>query len=435
MGLATFSGGVHPPDRKELSESAPISSLTPPQRVIIPLSQHIGAPCKALVDIGQDVKVGMQIGNPEGFVSAPVHSSVAGKVIAIGTFPAPNGRMVPSIVIENNNTDEWVLINEDTSYIERSPEELKDRIKAAGIVGMGGATFPAHVKLSPPKEKPIDAVIINGAECEPYLTSDYRVMIESPEGVVEGLKILMKVLGVKKGYIGIENNKPEAIKTMEGATTKDSDIEVWPLEVKYPQGAEKMLIKAILNRDVPAGGLPMDVGVVVHNVGTAYAIYESVRYGKPVIERVVSVTGNGVKEPKNLRVRVGTPIAQLIEECGGFIDGTVKIISGGPMMGFAIYTLDVPVTKGTSGIVVLTDIEVVHTDKFSPCIRCGSCIDACPMGLMPSMLSILSEKEFYEEAKEYNVFDCFECGTCAYVCPSKRPIVQQIRLIKSQVKP
>lgn len=436
MGLATFKGGIHPPDKKVLSANSPITSIKQPSIVVIPLSQHIGAPCKPLVSIGQEIKKGEIVGEPGGFVSAPVHSSVSGKVIAIAEFPNAMGRMVNSIVIENNMKDEWTALKDAPDYMALSAEELKEKIKAAGIVGMGGATFPAVVKLSPPKEKPIDAVLINGAECEPYLTADYRLMLERPKDIVEGLKVLMKVLGVQKGYIGIENNKPDAISKMKEAVTGESGIEVHALEVKYPQGAEKMLIKAILGREVPPPpGLPMDVGVVVHNIGTTIAIYESARYGKPLIERIVTVTGEGINEPKNLLVTIGTKVSELIEECGGFKDGVGKVISGGPMMGFAISSLDVPVTKGTSGILVLPEAEVTHSEDFGPCIRCGRCIDACPMGLIPSMLSIYSEKGFYEEAKEYNLFDCFECGSCTYVCPSKRPIVQFVRLAKSMTKP
>lgn len=436
MGLATFKGGIHPHDKKELSADRPIVETKPPQRVIIPLSQHLGAPCKPAVSIGQEVKKGEMIGEPGGFVSAAIHSSVSGKVIAIGEFPNAMGRMVTSIVIENDGKEEWATLKDNPDYMKLSPDELKEKIKAAGIVGMGGAAFPTVVKLSPPKEKPIDTVIINGAECEPYLTADYRLMVERPDEIIEGLKILMKILGVNKGFIGIENNKPDAIEKMKVLAKNEPNIEVWALEVKYPQGAEKMLIKAILDREVPLPpALPLDVGVVVHNVGTTIAIYEAVRYGEPLIERVVTVTGEGIREPKNLIVKIGTLISQLIEECGGFKDGAGKVVSGGPMMGFAIPSLDVAVTKGTSGVLVIPEKEVVHTEDFGPCIRCGQCIDACPMELMPSMLSIYSEKGFFEDAKAYNLWGCFECGSCAYVCPSKRPIVQFIRLAKSLVKP
>ncbi|MCL5977306.1 MAG: electron transport complex subunit RsxC [Nitrospirae bacterium] len=435
MSLATFKGGIHPPDKKELSKGRAISNTKPPKRVVIPLAQHIGAPCKLSVNVGQEVKKGEIIGAPEGFVSAPVHSSVSGKVIAIGEFPNAMGRMVMSVVIENDGKEEWTALKDNPDYMKLSSEELRGKVKDAGIVGMGGAAFPAHVKLSPPKEKPVDVVILNGAECEPYLTADYRLMLERPQEVVEGLKVLMKILGVNKGFIGIENNKPDAVEAMKNAASGESNIQVCALEVKYPQGAEKMLIKAAVGREVPPRGLPMDVGVVVHNIGTATAIYEAARYGKPLIERVVTVTGEGIKEPKNLMVKIGTLVSDLIEECGGFKSEAAKVVSGGPMMGFALYSLDVPVTKGTSGILVLPEEEVVHAEEFGPCIRCGRCIDICPMGLMPSMLSVLSEKGFYEETKEYNLFDCFECGSCTYVCPSKRPIVQLVRLAKSLVKP
>jgi electron transport complex protein RnfC len=435
MGTATFKGGIHPPDKKELAANSLIIDAKAPKIIVIPLSQHIGAPCNAVVSIGQEVKKGQVVGEPAGFVSSPVHASVSGKVVAIGEFPNAMGRMIASVVIENDGKEEWTALKDNPDYKSLSPEELKEKVKAAGIVGMGGAAFPTVVKLSPPKEKTIDAVLINGAECEPYLTADYRLMLEKPKEVIEGLKILMKILGVQKGYIGIEDNKPEAIVAMTKEASGEAGIAVITCHVKYPQGAEKMLIKAVLGREVPPRALPMDVGVVVQNVGTALAIYEAARFGKPLIERVVTVTGEGIKQPKNLMARIGSKVGDLIEECGGFRDGVAKVISGGPMMGFALSSLDVAVTKGTSGILVIPEEIVTHTEEFGPCIRCGRCIDICPMGLMPSMLSVFSEKGFYEEAKEYNLFDCFECGSCAYVCPSKRPIVQFVRLAKSMVKP
>ena len=435
MGIISFKGGIHPPGKKELSSQKQIVEATPPDRVVIPLSQHLGAPCKPLVAIDQAVKKGEMIGEPGGFVSAPVHASVSGKVIAIGEFPNAMGRFVASIVIENDRNETWTSLEDNPEYEGLSPDHLKEKVKQAGIVGMGGAAFPSVVKLSPPKEKPIDTIILNGSECEPYLTGDFRLMLERPKEIIEGLKVLMKILCVQRGFVGIEDNKPDAIKAIRETVKGEKNIELRVLQTKYPEGAEKMLIQVMTGRKVPPRALPMDVRVVVHNVGTAYAVYEAARYGKPLIERVVTVTGEGIREPKNLKVKVGTLISHLIHDCGGMKEEKVKVISGGPMMGFAIPSLEVPVTKGTSGIVVLTEREIVHTDKFQPCIRCGRCIDACPMGLMPSMLSIYAERGFYEGAKEYNLFDCFECGCCTFVCPSKRPIVQLIRIAKSMVKP
>jgi electron transport complex protein RnfC len=432
----TFERGIHPRDSKELTASNPAKKAHLPKRVVIPLSQHIGAPAKAEVAVGDEVRKYQMIGSPPGFVSAPVHASISGKVVAISEFLHPSGRMVPSIVIESDGKDEAIELKDNPDFMSLAADDIKKLISDAGIVGLGGAAFPTNVKLSPPKEKPIDVVILNGAECEPYLTADHRLMVEQPQDIVNGLKLIMKSVGVKNGYIGIEKNKPDAIEAMKKASENEPDIEVRPLTVKYPQGAEKMLIKAITGREVPGkGGLPMDVGAVVQNVGTALAIYEAVRYGRPLVERIVTVTGKGVNEPKNLIVRIGTLLSELIEDCGGLAEGAVKVISGGPMMGFAQWSLDVPVVKGTSGILIQSEDEFISSDEYSPCIRCGRCIDVCPMGLNPSMISIYSEKGFFEEAKQYNLFDCFECGSCAFVCPSKRPMVQFIRLAKSQTKP
>jgi electron transport complex protein RnfC len=429
----TFSGGVHPAGNKQLTEHKPTVAAAIPRRAVIPLSQHIGAPTKPLVVIGQEIKKGEKIGETTGFVSAPVHASISGKVVAIGSFPHTLGVDMPSIVIESDGKDEWVAgLKENPDYNLLSSDELKKLVQDAGIVGMGGATFPTHVKLSPPKEKPIDVVILNGAECEPYLTSDHRLMLEKSKEIIEGLNILMRILNVKKGYIGIEANKPDAIEAATKAAKGFPEIKVWPVKVKYPQGAEKMLIKAIANRTVPAGGLPMDVGVVVQNVGTAEAIYEAVRYGKPLIERYVTVTGRGVKDPKNLLARIGTPFSQLIEEAGGLTDTAAKVIAGGPMMGMSQYTLDVPVIKGTSGILVLPRAEV-STASYGPCIRCARCIDACPMKLQPSLIGIYIEKGHYEDAKEYNLMDCFECGSCTFVCPANRPMVQWVKKAKKEL--
>lgn len=433
--MLNFRGGIHPPENKWFTEEKPIVDAKLPKKVVIPLSQHTGTPCKAIVTIGQDVKKGQRIGEPNGYVSSPVHSSISGKVISIGNFPHPSGKDSPSVVIEGDDRDEWSEgIKERPDYLSLGNDELRKIVMEAGIVGLGGAAFPTHIKLSPPKEKKIETVILNGAECEPYLTSDHRIMVERPNDVFEGLKIIMKILDVTKGYIGIEDNKPDAIETMKEIASSEPGIEVVALKVKYPQGAEKQLIKAILDGEVPSGGLPMDVGVVVQNVGTAVAVYDACRYGKPLIERIITVTGRGVNEPKNLRVRIGTPFSDLLAECGGFRNDPGKVIAGGPMMGIAQTTTEIPVIKATSGIVVLTRKETEQVE-YCPCFRCGRCIDACPMGLQPSILSILIERGRYQEAKENNLFDCFECGSCAYVCPAKRPMVQFMKLGKLFLSP
>ncbi len=429
----TFSGGVHPADNKYLTAQKPAIPAAIPKRAVIPLSQHIGAPTKPLVVIGQEVKKGEKIAETTGFVSAPVHASISGKVVALGAFPHSLGINIPAVVIESDGKDEWISgLKENADYNVLSPDELKKIVQEAGIVGMGGATFPTHVKLAPPKEKPIDVLILNGAECEPFLTSDHRLMLERPKQIIEGLKILMRILGVTKGYIGIEDNKPDAIETMARAAAESPEVKVWPLKVKYPQGAEKMLIKAISGRTVPAGGLPMDIGVVVQNVGTAEAIYNAVRYGRPLIERYVTVTGRGVKDPKNFLARIGTPFSQLIDEAGGMTEEAAKVIAGGPMMGMSQYTLEVPVIKGTSGITVLPKSEV-NTKSYGPCIRCGRCIDACPMKLQPSIIGLYIEKGHYEDAKLYNLMDCFECGSCSFGCPANRPMVQWVKKAKKEL--
>jgi Na+-translocating ferredoxin:NAD+ oxidoreductase subunit C len=429
----TFSGGVHPADNKYLSARKPTISAAIPPRAIIHLSQHIGAPAKPIVVVGQEVKKGEKIGEAAGFVSAPVHASIAGKVVAIGNFPHPLGTDMQAIVIENDGSDEWVAgLKENPDYNLLTPDELKKIIQEAGIVGMGGATFPTHVKLSPPKEKPITTVILNGAECEPYLTADHRYMLERPHDVLNGLKILMRILNVQQGYIGIEANKSDAIKIMTEVSADSPEIKVLPLKVKYPQGAEKMLIQAVTGKIVPAGGLPMDVGTLCLNIATTTAIYDAVRYGWPLIERSVTVTGHGVKNPQNLLARVGTPFSQLIQEAGGIMDDAAKVVAGGPMMGVSQYTLDVPVIKGTSGILVFPKSEV-SLQPYGQCIRCGRCIDACPMKLQPSFIGIYVERGRYEDAKEFNLLDCFECGCCTFICPANRPMIQWVKKAKKEL--
>lgn len=428
----SFKGGTHPPGGKELTQHKAIEKAQAPQVVTILLQQHIGAPCEPIVKRGDYVKMGQKIGEPKGFVSAPVHSSVSGTVKNIELVPSATGSKVMAVIIENDGLDALDDGIAPFDYNKLSPKDLKQIVLDSGIVGMGGAAFPTHVKLSPPENKKIDSVILNGAECEPYLTADHRLMLEEPEKIVCGLKIIMKILGVENGYIGIEDNKPDAIESMRKAAAGEPGISVKALKTKYPQGAEKQLIFAITGRQVPSGGLPMDVGVVVNNVGTAAAICKAVETGMPLIERVVTVSGRGVKEPKNLLVRIGASFEDVINQCGGMVDKPARLISGGPMMGLAQYTTAVPVTKGTSGILVLTEDEV-RDPRPDPCIRCGKCVEACPINLMPIFLSGHALKGDYDTTEKLHVLDCIECGSCSFVCPSKRPLVQSIRVAKREV--
>ncbi|WXR61997.1 electron transport complex subunit RsxC [Peptostreptococcaceae bacterium AGR-M142] len=432
MKFSTFKGGVHPPHRKKATEKLAVRRANEPKMVYIPLQQHIGAPAKALVKPGDQVKVGQLIGEMQGFVCAPIHSSVSGVVKKVAQVNVTNGTGL-CVIIENDMKNE---IHEDIKPFkpveELSGEEIVQIVKNAGIVGMGGATFPAYVKLSPPKEKKIEYIILNGAECEPYLTADHRLMLEEPEDVVYGLKALMKSVNVKKGYIGIENNKMDAIKAMEEACQGHEGIEVVALETKYPQGAEKQLIYACIGKEVPSGGLPMDVGVVVNNVGTAAQLSKTIKTGLPLIERITTVTGSAIKEPGNLLIKVGTLVDDIIEECGGFKEEPGKIIMGGPMMGFAQYATDIPVVKGSSGILCLNKEEATLKQPQN-CIKCGKCVDICPANLQPVYLSAYSLKNDFEKTEEFRALDCIECGSCSFICPSKRPLLQSIRVAKREI--
>jgi len=432
MKLLTFIGGVHPPHSKGSTEDKPVVACPAPDLIIIPMQQHIGAPCEPLVKVGDLVKMGQKIGEPRGYVSAPVHSSVSGRVKAIEHRPHPAGGQVLSVVIENDGMDTLDETVVPRSVDSLSASELKSIVLEAGLVGMGGAAFPAHVKLSPPPEKKIDTVILNGAECEPYLTSDYRLMLEDPASIVDGLRFIMKILGVEKGFIGIEDNKPKAIKAMGEAIGANSGIQLVPLKTKYPQGAEKQLIHAVTRRQVPSGGLPMDVGVVVHNVGTASAVSRAVRKGMPLIERIVTVSGGAVREPKNLLVRIGTSFKDVVEFCGGFAGEPAKIISGGPMMGIAQYTLEVPVIKGTSGI-LLMNAEQARIPEPGLCIRCGRCVSVCPIHLMPLTLSANALNGNFDACENLHALDCIECGCCSFTCPAARPLLQSIRVAKKEI--
>ncbi|MFD3157144.1 electron transport complex subunit RsxC [Haloimpatiens sp. FM7330] len=433
MDLLTFKRGVHPPHGKHLSEHKPIEDYTPKGELVFPLSQHIGAPCESLVKKGDKVLVGQKIGEAKGFGLSTIHSSVSGTVKNILPMMTASGNKIPSIIIENDNNYETIsLPKEKRDYTKLSKEELVDIIRETGIVGMGGACFPTHVKLTPPADKNIDSIIVNAAECEPYLTCDHRLMLEETKKIVIGLDIILKMFPKAKGYIGIENNKLDAIKLMNDAAKSFPNIEVKALKTKYPQGAEKQLIYSITKREVPSGKLPADVGCIVQNVGTMHAIYKAVSFGLPLTERIVTVTGEAIKEPKNLRVKLGTSVRELIEACGGFKEDPIKVISGGPMMGMTLSTLDIPVIKGTSGILCLTKTQAVLPNPTN-CIRCGKCVDACPMNLIPGKLKSLAERHEYDEFEKLNGLDCIECGCCTFVCPAKNHLVQSIRTAKRVV--
>jgi Na+-translocating ferredoxin:NAD+ oxidoreductase subunit C len=434
--LKTFKiGGVHPPENK-FSEHEKIEVLPLPDKVFMLCGQVLGAPSVPIVKKGDIVKSGQLIAKGEAFISAHIHAPVTGTVSKIDDITDSSGYKRQTIIIENIVEDEWedgIDSSADITYnIPYNPGEIIEKIKAAGIVGLGGATFPSHVKLMVPDGKKIEVLLINGVECEPYLTADHRMMLEKGEEILIGTQILMKGLQVHKAVIGIENNKPDAIAHMSELAEKFEGIRIQPLKVKYPQGGEKQLIKAVTGREVPSGKLPLEVGCVVNNVGTAFAVYEAVQKNKPLIERVVTITGKSLKKSANYLVRLGTPISVLIEKAGGLPDDTGKIISGGPMMGKALNNTEVPVAKGTSGILIMTQKESLRSVTVH-CIRCSKCVSVCPLGLEPYLLAQLAFLKKYEEAEKEKIMDCMECGSCMYICPSFRPLLDYIRLGKNQV--
>ncbi len=426
-------GGVHPPEYK-LSSGRPIEVLPPPESVVIPVSQHLGMPSKVLVERGDEVKVGQPIASAAGFVSTNIHSSVSGKVLKVDNFMDSTGyrRTAVQIQVEGDN---WVdTVDRSDDLVPKtvlSAEDIRKKILEAGIVGLGGATFPSHVKLTVPSGKKAEYLVINGVECEPFLTADHALMLERSGELFSGIQIMMKGLGVEKAIMGIESNKPDAIEIMK-QVTNGSPVRIQGLRVKYPQGGEKQLVQALLKREVPSGGLPIDVGVVVFNVGTVSAVYDAVMKNRPLIDRVVTVTGKSLQNPSNFRVRIGTPVSYLIEKAGGLPEQTAKVINGGPMMGKALASLDVPVVKGTSGILLLDKTEARRKEVL-PCIRCTKCVKVCPMGLEPYLLMTLSEKALFERMEGEKVLDCIECGSCSYTCPSSRPLLDYIRLGKGEV--
>lgn len=437
--MKTFKkGGVHPSENK-LTATKPIQKAQLPKQAVFSMFQHIGAPANPVVAKGDIVKVGTLLADASGFVSAPIYSSVSGKVAKIDAIVDASGYRRPAIFVDVEG-DEWEeSIDQSETLVQLSDcpdltaQEIVARIKTAGVVGMGGATFPCHVKLSPPPGTKAECVIINAVECEPYLTADHRLMLEKPEEILVGVQLIMKAVGVDKGYIGIESNKPDAIALLTQKAEKYPNIEIVPLQVKYPQGGEKQLIEAVTGREVPAPpALPIHVGAVVQNVGTTFAIYEAVMKHKPLFERVITVTGKSLQSPANFLARIGTPMKNLVDECGGLPEDTGKVIGGGPMMGKTLMNLDVPVCKGSSGLLILNEKESRRGEE-QPCIRCAKCVSACPMGLEPYLLATASSLHNWEMVEENDITSCIECGSCQFTCPSVRPLLDNIRLGKTTV--
>lgn len=438
----TFKGGVHIPDNKSFTNTKAIEKAKEPETVYISLHQHVGAPCEPIVNIGDNVKVGQKIGDSKASLSVPVHSSVSGTVKGITKMYTSNGIKCDCIEIESdglNQLDESVGVKNDFDSLSR--EEVLKMIRESGIVGLGGGGYPAHSKIysSPSHSKmtaaedsPIDTVILNGAECEPYITCDHRIMVESPEKIVFGLEVFMKFFGECQGYIAIEDNKKDAIDVLK-EKVKDKDITIASMKTKYPQGDSYMIINAVTGRVVPKGSRSKDVDAIVTNVHTAYCVAEAVGESKPLYERVISVTGNGIKEPKNLLVKVGTTVGDVIEQCGGFKGKPGKILSGGPMNGIALHSLDTPIVKTTGNLLVLTE-EETKVDKVEPCIKCGKCAEVCPVYLLPLYASAYALKGNFEKAEEYGALTCINCGGCSYICPSKRPLTESIRHAEDEIK-
>ncbi len=431
----TFSGGIHPEDMKKSTEKKPIEDITVSGNFVFPLQQHIGAMAKPCVEVGERVLAGQKIAEADGFVSANIHSSVSGTVVAIEPRLHPNGTKVMSIVVESDGLGEWCQEKKKYSLDDVSPQEIVEAVREAGIVGMGGAAFPTHVKLSPPADKPIKYVIINGAECEPYLTSDHRAMLEAADEIIAGLKVTMKLFNLSEGYIAIETNKPDAIKVMreKAMAEKDCKINVVAVKTKYPQGSEKHLIKAVTGLSVPSGKLPMDVGAVVNNIDSCASIARAVLQGRSLTKRIVTVGGDAVKNPKNLRVPIGTNFGQLIEACGGLVKPVEKLIMGGPMMGMALSSVDVPVIKGSSALLAFSK-DMTPERKPGSCLRCGKCVTGCPMNLLPNMLKEAVLANDLEKLSKLHIMDCLQCGSCTYMCPAEQNPLRYIRTGKTKLR-
>lgn len=434
FGGGGFRHGVHPPEHKELTARLPIRRMAYPREVVIPLRQHAGKPARLVVREGDHVLRGDVLGEADGFVSAPVHASASGRVVEIGLWPHPDGSMDTAVRIAIDAfSGQMPRPRLVPRWEDLGPEQIIDAVKQGGVVGLGGAAFPTHVKLAPPRDVAVHTIILNGAECEPYLTTDHRIMVEYPERVHLGARIMMRTLGAKRVVIGVERNKPDAIEALERTRPTDIDIEILPLTVKYPQGAEKMLIRTVTGREVPSGKLPVSLGVVVQNVGSAASIAEIFVTGLPLVERIVTVTGPGIVKPGNLVVPVGTKLRDLIDACGGLTETAGEIVFGGPMMGSAIANLDTPIVKGTTGVVVLEQAQA-RAEATYPCIHCGRCLDACPVFLNPSTLGDYARMQRYAEMEALHLADCMLCGSCSFVCPSNIPLAQMFQASKAALR-
>ena len=439
-GTGDFARGIHPSDEKGLAQNSPIEIVPPPAQIAIPLLQHTGAPCDPAVQVKQELAMGDKVGKAKGFISAPVHTSIAGTVMMASVTTLPNGRHVKTIPIKAGPNQvsgdalkaeifggEW-----PTSGLEKyEPAQIAAAVREAGLVGLGGAAFPTHVKLTRNEKRPVDTLLVNGCECEPYLTADYRLMVEFPAPIVTGALLAGHASGAKQIVIAVEDNKPAAVEALKKAA-QGTAVQIATVHTKYPMGGERQVIPAVLKREVPTGGLPLDVGVVVVNVGTAAAIARAVLRGKALTHRIVSVTGRGIKNPKNLLVPIGISYQELIDYCGGFTEDAARVVVGGPMMGFSISSFTAPVTKGTSGVVVLTKSDVQRAEETS-CVRCGRCVDVCPLHLVPTKMALASKYEDWEMAKRYHLLACCECGCCGYICPANIPLVQLMRKGKAQM--